>query len=235
MKPLVIIPARGGSKGVPGKNLKPLNGKPLILYSTELARQLFDDSMICVSTDDIAIKNLVEQSGLAIPFTRPAHLATDTSSSYDVLLHAVSYYEELGTDFDSVLLLQPTSPVRVKQHILDVIALLDTTPQAEMVVSVKESKENPYFNLFEENDGGFLEKSKHGDYVRRQDCPKVYAYNGSIYLIRITALKKRPLSQFQNISKYVMEDIYNADIDTPQDWMLTEYNLSVLNGKNYGK
>ncbi|MEQ9307340.1 MAG: acylneuraminate cytidylyltransferase family protein, partial [Marinoscillum sp.] len=101
----VLIPARGGSKGVPGKNIKSLNGKPLIYYTIEAARKLFDDDQIIVSTDDIEIKQVVEEIGLKVPFLRPASLATDSSSSRYVVLHAIQFLEGLGQCHESVVLL----------------------------------------------------------------------------------------------------------------------------------
>ena len=93
MTPLIIIPARGGSKGIPHKNIKLLNGKPLICYSIDIARQYTTDENICVTTDDNEIISVVEQYGLKVPFVRPAELATDTASSNDVLVHALNFYE----------------------------------------------------------------------------------------------------------------------------------------------
>lgn len=222
-KTLVLIPARGGSKGIPGKNIKPFVGKPLIYYSIEVARELFDDIDICVSTDSEDIKYCVEKIGLDIPFLRPQYLATDKAGSHEVLLHAVDFYVERSIHYEQILLLQPTTPIRSKTHILDILKLKDSNPTVDMVVSVKESKENPYFTLFEENSKGFIEKSKSGNFVRRQDCPKVYAFNGSIYLISIDSLKKNRIDKFKNIKKYVMEEeVYSIDLDTPSDWIQAE-------------
>ena len=111
-KILYVIPARGGSKGVPGKNIKLLGGKPLIYYSIEVARALANDEDICVSTDNIEIKELVEQTGLQVPFLRPPELALDDSGTYEVLLHAVNYYATQGKQYNLLVLLQPTSPFR---------------------------------------------------------------------------------------------------------------------------
>lgn len=228
MSLLVLIPARGGSKGLPGKNIKELGGKPLIYYSIDVARSLFKDEQICVSTDDIAIKECVEKYPLKVPFLRPAHLAADNSGTYEVILHALSHYESLGIYFNSVLLLQPTSPFREQVHIEDVLKLKGLHPNAEMIVSVKESKDNPYFNLFEEDREGYLHKSKSGDFIRRQDCPPVFAFNGSIYLMKTEALKEKKISEFKHIVKYVMDEKYSVDIDTQRDWDLQE----LVMGKN---
>ena len=117
MKPLIVIPARGGSKGVPRKNIKVLGDKPLIQYTIDAAKGVFDDEFICVSTDDFEIKSVVEQLGLKVPFLRPNELASDTAGTYEVLLHAISYYESKGYFPDTLILLQPTSPFRTSAHI----------------------------------------------------------------------------------------------------------------------
>ena len=161
MNPLVIIPARGGSKGVPRKNIKLLGGKPLIQYTIEAARGLFADNQICVSTDDQEIKTVVENIGLSVPFLRPEHLAIDTAGIYEVLLHAVEFYENKGYYPDTLILLQATSPFRTAQHLQEALMLYDIT--CEMVVSVKETKSNPYYVLREENEQGWLVKSKEGN------------------------------------------------------------------------
>ena len=109
MNLLYLIPARGGSKGIPHKNIKLLCGKPLITYSIDVARQLTDDQNICVSTDDEKIIQTVTDYGLAVPFKRPVCLATDSASTYDVLLHAIKFYENLGKQYDGIVLLQPTT------------------------------------------------------------------------------------------------------------------------------
>lgn len=221
MNPLIVIPARGGSKGVPGKNIKNLNGKPLIQYTVDEARKLFDDQQIIVSTDDGDIKNKIEESGLKVPFLRPEELATDTSGTYEVLLHAIQYYESQGNDAEILVLLQPTSPFRTAIHIEEALKLF--SPDIDMVVSVKETKANPYYLLFEEDEKGFLRKSKTGNFIRRQDCPKVWEYNGAIYVINIKSLKAKPVAEFDKILKYEMDEIASHDIDTPLDWKIAEY------------
>jgi len=128
MNPLVVIPARGGSKGVPGKNIKLLNGKPLINYTIEAAQKVFDDAIICVTTDSQEIKQVVENTtGLKVPFLRPDNLATDNAGTYEVLLHAVDFYERQGYVADTLILLQPTSPFRTDKHIEEAIALFSET------------------------------------------------------------------------------------------------------------
>ncbi len=217
---LVIIPARGGSKGLPQKNIKLLHGKPLIQYSIDFARYFFNDKDICVSTDDSTIVNVVNNIGLKVPFMRPSDLATDNSSTYDVIKHALTFYNINGKNYDYILLLQPTSPFRLKRHITNIFNLADD--KTDMVVSVGVSKLNPYFTLFEEDISGNLKKSKESDFTRRQDCPEVYYYNGSIYLIKVESIKNNSLNELSNIRKYVMEESYCLDIDTEIDFMFAQ-------------
>lgn len=222
---LIIIPARGGSKGVPRKNIRLLNGKPLIYYTIEVARGISDDENICVSTDDNEIKEIVESIGLRVPFLRPAELASDTSGTYEVLLHVLEYHKnKLGRNYKKIILLQPTSPLRLTQHIIEANSLYHDN--LDMVVSVCESKANPYFSLFEEDSNGYLIKSKEGNYLRRQDAPKVFEYNGSIYIINIKSLLKQNLHSFKKIVKYLMPWNFSIDIDEEIDLKLAEILLT---------
>lgn len=225
---VVIIPARGGSKGVPRKNVKLLNGKPLIHYTIETAQAIFKNEQILVSTDDQEIKEIAEQKGIKVPFLRPAELATDQAGSYEVLLHALSYIENDGWKPAIIILLQPTSPFRKPQHIKEAIQLF--SPSLEMVVSVKETKANPYFALREEDENGYLIKSKESNAKRRQDVPKVYEYNGAIYIINVQQLKAKPIHTFEKVKKYLMDDTSSIDIDTPLDWEFAEF---LMNKSHY--
>ncbi len=227
MKPLVIIPARGGSKGVPGKNIRPLHGKPLIHYSIEAARAVFPDPQILVSTDDPAIRAVAEQTGLAVPFLRPAELATDTSGTREVLLHALDFSAAAGYAADTVVLLQPTSPFRTATHLREALALYH--PGLEMVTGVKETRSNPYYVLFEENAEGYLEKSKKGSFTRRQDCPRVWEINGAVYIINADALRRMPIADFTRVLKYEMDERSSHDIDTLFDWEMAELMMQKQN------
>lgn len=220
MNALVVIPARGGSKGVPGKNIKLLNGKPLIHYTIDEARKIFDDGQIIISTDSEEIKVCAEKTGLKVPFLRPAELATDNAGTYEVLLHALDFYRQSATMPDVLVLLQPTSPFRKEKHIRE--AMERFSQDIDMVVSVKETKSNPYYVLFEENEEGFLKKSKESNYTRRQDCPKVWEYNGAIYVINVRTLIQKPFSQFEKIVKYAMGEKESHDIDDMMDWKIAE-------------
>lgn len=221
MNSLVIIPARGGSKGIPHKNIKLLAGKPLIEYTIDVARAIVPDENICVSTDDQKIIKVVENYGLKVPFVRPEELAIDKAGTYEVLLHALKFYEDQGKHFDNVILLQNTSPFRNAEHVREALKLY--SPEIDMVVSVKESTSNPYYNCFEENNKGYLHISKgDGLFTRRQDVPKAYEYNGAIYIINPNSLKKMPLGKFSHRVKYVMDDMHSVDLDNMIDWKFAE-------------
>jgi CMP-N,N'-diacetyllegionaminic acid synthase len=228
---LYLIPSRKGSKGLPGKNTKLLGNKSLIEYSIDFASNNMNiEDELCISTDDEEVMKIAEFKGISIPFIRPEVLAEDNASIYDVILHAINYYENLNYSFDVVLLLQPTSPFRIQNDLANLIK--EYNGDTDMVVSVKLAKENPYFTLFEENSEGFLRKSKMGNFERRQDCPPVYAFNGSMYLININSIKKTKISDFKNVKKIIMPEERCVDIDTQADWVLAELYLKYENSKN---
>ena len=226
MRALVIIPARGGSKGIPHKNIKPLDGKPLIHYTIDVARAIVADDDICVSTDDAEIISVVEQYGLKVPFVRPEELATDTAGTYEVLLHALNYYEvKLNRHYDVVILLQNTSPFRSAEQLKEALKLY--REDIDMVVSVKECPANPYYCVFEENAEGFLHVCKgEGNIFRRQDAPKVYEYNGAIYIMNANVLKTTHMHRMKKRVKYVMDDRSSFDLDTMWDWQMAEMMIS---------
>lgn len=224
MKTLYLIPARGGSKGIPHKNIKLLNGKPLIYYSIEIARQLASDEDICVSTDDNEIKSVAENYGLKVPFLRPDYLASDTATTSDVIVHALDYYAQKGINYDIVVLLQPTSPLRSVQNVKDCLLLY--TSDLDMVTTVKESSVSAV--LCKENSDGYLEQVIGENDVRRQDAEKLYEYNGAVYVINASAVKEKGLGGFTKIKKSIMEAEMSVDIDNMLDWMLVE---TILRGK----
>lgn len=221
MKYLVVIPARGGSKGIPHKNIKPLGGKPLIYYSIDVARQFTSDENICVTTDDDEIISVVEQHGLKVPFVRPAELATDTCGSSEVIQHAYQFFADKGIHYDSIVLLQPTSPFRKVEFIKEAVALYDDS--VDMVTSVRPAACNPYYDGFEENADGLLQISKgDGTIARRQEAPKVWQQNGSIYVINPKSLIEKGMGGFTKIKKYAMPEAYSVDLDTMLDWKMAE-------------
>lgn len=216
---LFLVPARGGSKGIQKKNIKELNGKPLIYYTLDSIKNIVPMENICVSTDDLEIKAKVEAYGLNVPYLRPEEFATDTSTTLDVIEHALSFYKQRNKYFSGLVLLQPTSPLRRSQHIIEALELFSDS--IDLIVSVKVTSVNPYYILFEENSDGFLELSKKGNFTRRQDCPLVYERNGAIYIYNLTKEYQNPKRQI----KYVMDENASIDIDNEFDWMLSEYIL----------
>ena len=217
-KILVVIPARGGSKGLPGKNIKPLCGKPLIEYSIDVARAITSDDNICVSTDDQKIIDVVEEYGLHVPFVRPAELASDTASTNDVLLHAIQYYEEKGKKIDKLLLLQPTSPLRTIDQVKEAIGMYHSG--IDMVVSV--TKSHAPAVLCSDNSEGYVNLVYNKHAGGRQSLPTFYEFNGAIYVINVEALKNKGLGNFNKRIKYVMSKETSIDIDDIYDFMLIE-------------
>lgn len=220
---LFVIPARGGSKGIPKKNIKLLGGNPLIQYALETARNFTSDENICVTTDNDEIIEVLKLFNYSVPFKRPDLLASDTAGTYEVLLHALDFYKQMGRNYMKLILLQPTSPFRKPIHVEEANQLFSI--ELDMVVSVKESHANPYFSLVEEDENGYIQKSKPSTFSRRQDAPNVYEYNGAVYIINVTSLRKSPLSAFTKVKKYVMDDIHSLDLDNPLDWEFCEFLL----------
>lgn len=219
---LYIIPARGGSKGIPRKNIKVLAGRPLIHYSIDIARQLANDDHIIVSTEDEEIAQIAQATGLPVPYRRPAELATDTTGSYEVILHAMDYADAQGIKYDKVCLLQPTSPLRIVD---DVTACIDRyTPELDMVVTVAESRSNPYYNCLEADpETGYLSISKgHGMYTRRQDAPKVWEYTGSVYVFNPQSLRSTTLGAMKKRVGCPTPAERCVDLDNTTDWMMAE-------------
>lgn len=221
-KQLYIIPARGGSKGIPRKNIKDFAGKPLICYSIEAARALSDDEHVIVSTDDEEIADVARSTGLKVEYMRPSHLATDTAGSREVMIDAMDWAERKGVDYDMIVLLQPTSPLRNADDIRGCIELY--SDEIDMVVSVVEAQSNPYYNCFETSpETGYLHISKgDGLYTRRQDVPKAWEYNGAVYVINPKSLRDMPMGKFPRRIPYEMPRSRSVDLDTPTDWIIAE-------------
>jgi CMP-N,N'-diacetyllegionaminic acid synthase len=228
---LFLIPARKGSKGLPQKNIMSFGGSTLIERAVNQAKSCAKvNDVICVSTnDDVAIE-IVKKMGIDIPFKRPARLAADETSMEDVIRHALQFYTNFGEQFDCVVLLQPTSPLRDIKEIKSVINRFDGSQ--EMIVTVNKSKENPYFNLFEETKDGKLIKSKSSDYKTRQEVPRCFVLNGAVYLISTTTLNQKSISDIKFLDKVEMPLERSIDIDTKSDWDLALYYLKKLNENN---
>lgn len=228
--PLFVIPARGGSKGIPGKNIADLDGKPLIAYTIEAARRALDalgltepapggtaPRRLIVSTDSAEIAAVAEACGASVPFLRPVELSTDRAGSREVVLHAMDYADKAGIPYGCVVLLQPTSPFRQACHVLRALELY-RPGETDMVVSVCETSANPYYNCFETDSRGYLHVSKgDGLLTRRQDAPPAWEYNGAVYVIDPESLRRMPLGAFPRRVPYVMGREDSVDIDSPLD------------------
>lgn len=234
---LYLIPARGGSKGIPGKNIKILGDKPLICYSIDAALEVADQTDVIVSTDSADIAEVAEKAGASIPFIRPAEFATDSSSSRSVILHALDFMAEHGKHYDAVVLLQPTSPLRTPDDIRNCIRAFeesqkeeDSEKRADMAVTVIPARTNPYYNAFETDQSGFLHISKgEGNFTRRQDAPKVWEFNGAVYVIDADAIRHSEISKMRHIVPVEMAEERSIDLDTPADWRNAELALGKLN------
>lgn len=223
MTPLFVIPARGGSKGIPHKNVRLLAGRPLITYSIDVALQLAPSvAHVVVSTDSEAIAAVARGAGADVPWLRPAHLATDTSGSREVILHAMDQAEAAGVEYDCVVLLQPTSPLRTAADVAACLALY--TPEIDMVVTVREASCNPYYDCFETDPAtGYLHVSKgDGLITRRQDAPKAWQYNGAVYVINPQSLRAMPLGAMPRRVACPMPSDRSVDLDTLFDWQMAE-------------
>lgn len=221
MKPLYIIPARGGSKSIPGKNIKPLAGKPLIGYSIETALALAPPDRVIVTTDSERIADVAREFGISRPHMRPAELATDTAGSREVMLDAMAEARRRGVDFDVVVLLQPTSPLRTAD---DVRRTLEAwSPDIDMAVTVCAAPCNPYYDCFETDADGFLRVSKgDGLLTRRQMAPPAWQFNGAVYAITPRSLVEKPLGAMKRRVPVEMSRERSVDLDTPFDWALCE-------------
>lgn len=223
---LFLITARGGSKGLPRKNILPLAGKPMICYTIDAARGVTSDENICVSTDDPEIIKVVEKYGLKVPFVRPIELATDTSGSREVVLHAVNFYkDDLGKSYDKVCLLQPTSPLRTKDDIATAFDLLKNK-QAKAIVSVCQTDHHPYWmnTLPPDHNLNLFEKPEYSN-IGRQELPVYYRINGAIYLSDIDYFKENQSFIGKETYALIMNKLHSIDIDDKLDFTFSEFIL----------
>lgn len=215
---LFVITARGGSKGLPGKNIKELCGKPLIAYSIDVARAFVNDEHICVSTDSEEIKKVVEDYGLSVPFIRPDYLATDTATSYDVLVHAVNFFKEQGREYSKLILLQPTSPLRSVDDVAGSLALY--RDDIDMVVSV--TKSHAPAVLCQDNEDGYVQLVYNVKATGRQQLQEMYEFNGAVYVMNVQSLLEKGIIGFTKKVKYVMSKENSVDIDDIYDFYQVE-------------
>ncbi len=218
-KVLAIIPARGGSKDIPRKNVKSLVGKPLIGWSIDAANQASCIDRTIVSTEDEEIASVARELGADVPFIRPAELSADDTPGMAPVLHAISQLP----DYDWVFLLQPTSPLRSAEDI-DGIWKFCQDRCAPAAVSVCEVKKHPYW-MYQCNPTQHLEPliTERPDVARRQDLPSAYSLNGALYIARTDwLLEQRDFIGHETLG-YIMPPERSVDLDTAQDWQWVEF------------
>ena len=223
---LGLIPARGGSKGLPRKNIKPLLGKPLIAWTIEqaLASKYLD--RVAVSTDDKEIAKISKKYGAGVPFIRPKELARDDSTSIDVVMHTLNWFESAGEKYDYLALLEPTSPLREKNDIDKCIGLLIDNEVAKSIVSVsKLESAHPEFNVVIDKKSGFIKKvdgTTEFKVLRRQDLPDIYFFDGTIYISEISTLKIKRTFYHKFTMVYIVPRWKSLEIDELSDIICAE-------------
>jgi CMP-N,N'-diacetyllegionaminic acid synthase len=219
LKILAVIPARGGSKGIPRKNIRTLAGKPLIAWTIEAALQVKRINRVIISTEDAQIAAVATKFGAEVPFMRPLELTEDDTPGIAPVLHAIQQIP----DHNWILLLQPTSPLRSVEDIQGIIQLCEDEG-APSAVSVTEVSKHPLW-MFRRDD----QKRLHSlipnglEVLRRQDLPSYYALNGALYLARTDWLIENQRFLGPETLGYVMPGERSVDIDTPVDWLWAEY------------
>jgi len=218
MRVLGLIPARGGSKGLPGKNILPLDGIPIICHSIRAAARSRLDRVI-VSTDSEEIAVVARACGGDVPFLRPAELALDDTPTLPVVLHALA---RIGGEYDAVMILQPTSPLRTAEDIDAALAMLAADPSADSVISVVKVGDNHPARMKELREGVLVDPSfaEETEGKRRQDLPDYYLRNGAIYLTRTRVLVDDQSFKGRRSLGYVMPEERSVNIDGRLDFLL---------------
>lgn len=217
---LALIPARSGSKGIPGKNVKILDGKPLLAHAIECARRVSAIDRVVVSTESENVAETAREWGAEVPFLRPAHLAEDTTPMLDVVIHALETLAAEGWAADVIALLQPTAPFRRPEDLAAALAVLEADPEADSIVAVEPVPDHfsPYYVMKVEQ-GRLLPFIQGGAKVtRRQDAPRVYSRNGQFYLARADrVLAFRSL--YGRVSRAFVTGHAAVNLDNPGDWL----------------
>ena len=215
LKVLALIPARGGSKGIKDKNIVDVCGKPLIAYSINAAQKSKYVDDVVITTDSERIKEVAEKYGADVPFLRPAELATDNAKTIDAVVHAVYTLKDMGRNYDVLLLLQPTCPLRTTNDIDSSLELF-VSKNYTALVSVNRVSEHPIL-MRKINEDGIMENLLNlPSTVRRQDMPPIYKVNGSIYINLINELNNET-SFNDNPLAYITEEEHSIDIDNIND------------------
>jgi CMP-N,N'-diacetyllegionaminic acid synthase len=221
---LGLIPARGGSKGLPGKNIRPINGLPLLAWSIRAARKSHYLDRVIVSTDSQEIAETAKAHGGEAPFLRPAELASDTAGSIDVILHALDFCKDQGETYDYIVLLEPTSPLRTVEDIDRSLEALAEHPTAEAVVSVVQAEaSHPVFCSRAGPDGlikPFMGKAI--EHLRRQDLGEALYPEGTIYISSVPALQDRRSFYHEKTLAYIVERHKQFEVDEEMDLVMIE-------------
>jgi CMP-N-acetylneuraminic acid synthetase len=219
---LAVITARGGSKRVPGKNIRPLGGKPLIEWSIDVAKNNADISDILVSTDDLAVAEVARRAATLVPWLRPAELSTDSAASVDVCLHALDWYEGARGKVDGLMLLQPTSPFRTRETVMRGIDLFRGNSRRS-VIGVSPALSHPLWCV-EVNGNSIRPFIERGDAsLRSQDLPPAYVMNGAFYLIQPDELRAgRSFRNDATLPLMIEDPAECIDIDTEWDWKIAQ-------------
>lgn len=217
-----LITARGGSKGIPKKNIIKLCGKPLIHWTVESASKSKYIDKIFLSTDSDEIINSVTKFPVEVPFKRPKNLSSDKATSTDAILHFIDWMKKTRNEYDTLLLLQPTSPFRKPEHIDNSINRFFSDKNALSLISVTENIKSPYLSR-KINTKGYIENlfNVESD-KRRQDIPVTYYINGAIYLIDVKNFEKYKTFQTPKTLNYIMPYYSSIDIDEPMDLKIAE-------------
>lgn len=228
MKNIAVIPARSGSKGLPDKNIRPVNGKPLLAYTIEAALESGCFDTVHVSTDSERYAEIARQYGADVPFLRSAALATDTASTWDAVREVLARYDELGKRFDTMMLMQPTTPLRTGEDVKEAYALLQKK-QAKSVIAVCEVDHSPLWCDTIPDSGsmkGFGRKDL--AWVNRQDLRPYYRVNGAIYLLSVNRINIPPDDEIYEDNCYAlfMDRKKSVDVDSEDDLALVEFLLA---------
>ncbi|NQX55252.1 acylneuraminate cytidylyltransferase family protein [Pedobacter panaciterrae] len=230
MEILITICARGGSKGIPGKNIKLLNGIPLIAYTIQIAKRFAEKhtAVIGISTDDLEIKRVAEESGISTDYLRPVHLATDRAGKIDTIVDVMHYYEtKFDKTFDYVLDLDVTSPLRTLEDLEHAFEQLKLDTQAMNLFSVNHAARNPYFNMVEKKDSGYYGLVKNEEVVlSRQTAPQVYDLNASFYFYKSEFFKKDYKTVFTEKTLIYLTPHLCFDLDHLIDFEFLDFLLS---------
>ncbi|MDB4921088.1 acylneuraminate cytidylyltransferase family protein [Mucilaginibacter sp.] len=230
MRILVTICARGGSKGIPGKNIKPLNDVPLIAYTIRVAQEFAKlyNADIAISTDDAQIKNVACEYGILTEYVRPEQLATDSAGKIDTILDLLLYQESnVGQTYDYLLDLDVTSPLRTLEDIVTAFELLKADEEALNLFSVNNAARNPYFNMVEQKENGYYDLVKReGAILTRQSAPKVYDLNASFYFYKRKFFSQGLKTVFTQHSLIYLMPHLCFDLDHVIDFEFLDFLLS---------